>query len=122
MVLEHPELPLTNNLAERALRHWVIARRISYGTRNPQGSRAFTILARLIETCRQRGLWHGPTLPRRYVNVGKATQPQPSACRGLGIGSPDLGWLRRGSERLLLTGLAQQTDEIVARFAITIYP
>jgi transposase len=55
IVLEHPELPLTNNLAERALRHWVIARRISYGTRTPQGSRAFTVLASVIETCRQRG-------------------------------------------------------------------
>lgn len=55
IVLEHPELPLTNNLAERALRHWVIARRISYGTRTPQGSRAFTVLASIIETCRQRG-------------------------------------------------------------------
>jgi transposase len=58
IVLDHPELPLTNNAAERALRHWVIARRISYGTRNRQGSRAFTLLASVIETCRQRG--HSP--------------------------------------------------------------
>jgi hypothetical protein len=53
-VLEHPELPLTNNIAERALRHWVIARKISYGTRTKQGSRAFALLASVIETCRQR--------------------------------------------------------------------
>ena len=33
VVLDHPELPLTNNEAERALRHWVIARRIGMGTR-----------------------------------------------------------------------------------------
>jgi hypothetical protein len=58
VVLDHPELPLTNNTAERALRHWVIARRISYGTRNRQGSRAFTLLASVIDTCRQRG--HSP--------------------------------------------------------------
>ena len=32
-VLHHPHLPITNNEAERALRHWVILRRISYGTR-----------------------------------------------------------------------------------------
>ena len=56
VVLDHPELPLTNNAAERALRHWVIARRIRYGTRNPRGSRAFTALASVIDTCRQRGL------------------------------------------------------------------
>lgn len=54
MVLEHPELPVTNNTAERALRHWVIARKINYGTRTPQGSRAFTLLASVIDTCRQR--------------------------------------------------------------------
>lgn len=53
-VLHHPELPLTNNAAERALRHWVIARRLSHGTRTAVGSRAFTLLASVIDTCRQR--------------------------------------------------------------------
>jgi transposase len=55
-VLEHPDLPATNNAAERALRHWVIARLISHGTRTPQGSRVFAILASVIDTCRLRGL------------------------------------------------------------------
>jgi len=54
-VLADPSLPLTNNLAERALRHWVIARRISYGTRTPRGTRAFALLASVIDTCRLRG-------------------------------------------------------------------
>jgi hypothetical protein len=54
IVLDYPHLPLTNNAAERALRHWVIARRIGYGTRNPQGSRAVAVLASVIDTCRQR--------------------------------------------------------------------
>jgi transposase len=53
-VLEYPDLPITNNIAERALRQWVIARKISYGTRTKQGSRAFALLASVIETCRQR--------------------------------------------------------------------
>jgi transposase len=53
-VLDYPDLPITNNIAERALRHWVIARKISYGTRTKQGSRAFALLASVIETCRQR--------------------------------------------------------------------
>ncbi|HVP11318.1 MAG TPA: IS66 family transposase [Phycisphaerae bacterium] len=57
-VLHHPELPLTNNDAERALRHWVIARRISHGTRTATGSRVFALLASVIDTCRQRG--HSP--------------------------------------------------------------
>jgi transposase len=54
-VLEHPEWPLANNDAERALRHWVIARRIMMGPRCDAGSRTFTLLASVIETCRQRG-------------------------------------------------------------------
>jgi transposase len=53
-VLDHPELPLTNNTAERALRHWVIARLLSQGTRTPQGTRAFGLLASVIDTCRLR--------------------------------------------------------------------
>ena len=53
-VLDHPHLPLTNNEAERALRHWVILRRISYGTQTEQGSRIFALLASIIETCRIR--------------------------------------------------------------------
>jgi transposase len=57
-VLAHPELPLTNNEAERALRHWVIVRKLSYGTRTDTGSRVFTLLASVIDTCRQRG--HSP--------------------------------------------------------------
>jgi len=56
LVLAHPELPLTNNEAERALRHWVIARRMNYGTSTPQGSRVFTILASVVETCRKRNV------------------------------------------------------------------
>jgi hypothetical protein len=49
-----PHLPLTNNAAEQALRHWVIARRISQGTRSEAGTRAFALLASVIETCRKR--------------------------------------------------------------------
>lgn len=55
-VLEHPTLPISNNRAEQALRHWIIARKISFGTRTAQGSRALALLASVIETCRQRGI------------------------------------------------------------------
>ena len=53
-VLRYPQLPITNNLAERALRHWVISRKISYGTRTKQGSRSYAVLASVVDTCRQR--------------------------------------------------------------------
>ena len=52
--VDNPNLPLTNNEAERALRHAVIARRISYGTRTKEGSMAFSSLLSVIETCRLR--------------------------------------------------------------------
>lgn len=80
-VLAHPELPLTNNTAERALRHWVIARRISHGTRTAVGSRAFTLLASVIDTCRQRG--HSPwTYLAAAIadrRVGRPLAPLPQA-------------------------------------------
>ena len=53
--IHDPSLPLTNNEAERILRHWVIDRRLSNGTRTAEGTRSFTILASVIETCRIRG-------------------------------------------------------------------
>ena len=52
--LDDPWLPLTNNAAERQLRHYVIARRISYGTRTPVGSHSVALLASIIDTCRLR--------------------------------------------------------------------
>ena len=61
-VLEHPHLPLTNNVAERILRHWVILRRITQGTRTEQGSKTLAIMASVIETCRLRN-----ASPLRYL-------------------------------------------------------
>jgi transposase len=49
-----PSLPLTNNAAERQLRHWVVARKSSFGTRSEQGTRALALLASVIDTCRLR--------------------------------------------------------------------
>lgn len=52
--VHHPELPPTNNEAERALRHAVIARKIGFGTRSSEGSLAYSSLLSVIETCRLR--------------------------------------------------------------------
>ena len=51
---ERPELPLTNNEVERALRHWVILRKITQRTRSEQGSRALALFASVFGTCRLR--------------------------------------------------------------------
>jgi len=75
-ILDNPHLPLTNNEAERALRHCVILRRISHGTKTHQGSRIFAILASVIETCRLRA-----RSPWRYletvITAGRAGLPVP---------------------------------------------
>ena len=52
--VKNPNLPPTNNEGERALRHAVISRRISFGTRTSEGSRAYAALLSVIETCRLR--------------------------------------------------------------------
>jgi transposase len=78
-VLDYPWLPLTNNEAEQALRHWVISRRISFGTRTPEGSRAFTSLASVIETCRKRNVLPWPYIAEviRQRRKGKPVPPLP---------------------------------------------
>jgi transposase len=82
VVLDYPWLPLTNNEAERALRHWVIARRISYGTRTAQGSLAFALTISVIETCRKRGASPWPYLAevirRRRKGLTAPPLPQPA--------------------------------------------
>ncbi len=82
VVLDYPWLPLTNNEAERALRHGFIARRISYGTRTEQGSRAFALTISVIETCRKRGVSPWPYLAevirQRRKGQSAPALPQPA--------------------------------------------
>jgi hypothetical protein len=79
VVLEYPQFPLTNNAAERALRHWVIARRISHGTRTAQGTHVFSLLASVIETCRQRSVSPWPYIAEvvRQRRKGLPAPPLP---------------------------------------------
>jgi len=81
IVVAHPYLPLTNNEAERALRHWVIARLLSQGTRTEQGSRAFALLASIIDTCRRRNLLPWPYLAKVIAErrKGNPAPPLPAA-------------------------------------------
>ena len=78
----NPDLPPTNNDAETALRHAVIARRISYGTRTDEGSRAYTAILSVIETCRRRKLdaWNYITNAVAAARKGEliATLPAPA--------------------------------------------
>ncbi len=80
-ILSCPHMPLTNNEAERALRHWVILRKLSYGTRTEQGSRVFALLASVIETCRKRGILPWPYLAKVIAarRKGLPVPPLPTA-------------------------------------------
>lgn len=77
----HKELPPTNNEAERALRHAVIARRISYGTRTTEGSLAYCSLLSVIETCRLRKInpWNYIAAVVREARKGNLFPPIPAA-------------------------------------------
>jgi transposase len=44
----------TNNASERALRHAVIWRKLSFGTQSPRGSRFVETILTVVETCRQQ--------------------------------------------------------------------
>ncbi len=76
-VLAYPQMPITNNIAEQSLRHWVITRKITYGTRTQQGSSAFTLLASVIDTCRQRGVSPWPYIAEVIAERRKGNAPPP---------------------------------------------
>lgn len=54
--VEDPDVPPTNNAAERSLRHLVTSRKISGGTRSPAGTATRMTLATLFGTWRLQGL------------------------------------------------------------------
>ena len=54
--VSHPDVPSENNAAERSLRHLVISRKISGGTRSEQGTNSKMTLASLLGTWRAKNL------------------------------------------------------------------
>jgi hypothetical protein len=61
----NPHVEATNNAAERALRHSVIARKISGGSRSEKGARTYQTLMSVFQSLKLRGenlLDHGPAI------------------------------------------------------------
>jgi len=52
--LRHEGVEPTNNASERALRHAVIWRKLSFGTQSTAGSRFVETMLTVVETCRQQ--------------------------------------------------------------------
>ncbi len=55
-MLDHPELPLHNNLAELGARTMVQRRSISYGTQTTEGTQAWDNFMSLVATTRKLGI------------------------------------------------------------------
>ena len=53
-IVDYPWYPLTNNEAERALRHWVILRKVIQGTQSLMGRRATCAIASMIGTAKRQ--------------------------------------------------------------------
>ena len=56
LVLDHPEIPLHNNLSEGDIREWAKKRKISAGTRSELGRRCRDTFISLKKTCRKLGV------------------------------------------------------------------
>ncbi|MCJ7688200.1 MAG: transposase [Clostridiaceae bacterium] len=53
VVLDYPEVPLHNNIAELAIRIYVIKRKISFGTKSADGTRSWETFFSILDTCRK---------------------------------------------------------------------
>jgi transposase len=75
--VDHRGVEPTNNAAERALRHAVIWRKLSFGTQSSPGSRFVERMLTTIETCRlqERNIFEYLTAA---VEAHIAKQPAPS--------------------------------------------
>ena len=88
--VSRPETPPDNNAAERSLRHLVISRKISGGTRSRAGSGSKMTLASLFGTWRARGL--NPLLECRRLLVSlNSEQLQRTLQRSVSGGLADVG-------------------------------
>lgn len=72
-VLDHPHIPLHNNLSERDIREYARLRKVSGGTRSDLGKRCRDTFLSLKKTCRKLGVSFWQFLKDRLT--GEATIP-----------------------------------------------
>lgn len=73
-VLDHPELPLHTNAAERGFRDWATKRKISAGTRSEGGRRCRDTFLSLKSTCRKLGVRFWSYLNDRLMKANTIPQ------------------------------------------------
>jgi transposase len=96
-IVQTPELPATNNLAERQTRFGVVVRKISAGNRTWNGARSFGVLASIGATCSQQAVSFFQVLldiqlapngsPVCFWATPPAVQPRPPAAAAVGLPS-----------------------------------
>ena len=87
-VLEHPHLPLHNNLAENDIREYARLRKISAGTRSDLGRRCRDTFLSLKKTCRKLGVSFCEYLLDRLTSAG-GIPPLTELMRKLAQHDPD---------------------------------
>ena len=80
LVLDHPDIPLHNNLSERDIREYVKKRKISGSTRSERGRRCRDTFASLKKTCRKLGVSFGSYLKDR-ISGENTIAPLPDLIR-----------------------------------------
>lgn len=71
LVLDHPDIPLHNNLSENDIRQYVKKRKISAGTRSDAGRRCRDTFLSLKTTCRKLGVTFWQYLRDRIQQHGR---------------------------------------------------
>jgi len=71
VVLDNPNVPIQNNLAESDLRHTVIQRKISGGTRSDAGRLARDVFVSLFKTCKKNSISPWKYLVDRLKKIGE---------------------------------------------------
>jgi hypothetical protein len=84
-VLEHPHLPLHNNLSERDIREYARLRKVSGGTRSDLGRQCRDTFLSLKKTCRKLGISFWQFLNDRLTGAG-AIPPLPDLIRAAAAG------------------------------------
>lgn len=80
LVLDHPHIPLHNNLSERDIREYVKKRKISGSTRSEHGRRCRDTFASLKKTCRKLGVSFWSYLKDR-ISGSNTIDPLPNLIR-----------------------------------------
>ena len=88
VVLDYPETPLHNNLAEQAVREYVVKLKISNGTRTQDGTKSWDVYLSVLGTCRKLGvnfyryvldrISGSFSMPSLAELIGRQSQPAPT--------------------------------------------